>query len=283
MSAGAPSTKQRRRRPRDEARQLVATDASQWTTRRASRRRDGRTVVGAGELQFSLADDRRPAGLSEISGALQRRLQPAAQRPRRCRHDDGSLLRHAALGGRRRLFQSRDQCRTCARRFRSASPPMPMAPSPRSAARLPTVRFQRWFLRQIIGLGGSASARQDPETGGYDETLQTAQISSPARFPKIASPSPSANSPRPIFSTTTNTPMTRPRAFSTSPSIRWALSITAPTWWGYTYGAALEWKQDRWTARAGLFQLSQYPELAVDRAAHRPISSRAVAELREPL
>ena len=29
--------------------------------------------------------------------------------------------------------------------------------------------------------------------------------------------------------------------------------------WGYTYGAALEWKQDWWTARAGVFQLSDVP------------------------
>ena len=29
--------------------------------------------------------------------------------------------------------------------------------------------------------------------------------------------------------------------------------------WGYTYGATAEWKQDSWTARAGVFQLSQQP------------------------
>jgi high affinity Mn2+ porin len=29
--------------------------------------------------------------------------------------------------------------------------------------------------------------------------------------------------------------------------------------WGYTYGAALEWKQDWWTLRGGLFQLSKVP------------------------
>ncbi len=28
--------------------------------------------------------------------------------------------------------------------------------------------------------------------------------------------------------------------------------------WGYTYGAALEWKQNWWTARAGVFQLSRH-------------------------
>jgi high affinity Mn2+ porin len=29
--------------------------------------------------------------------------------------------------------------------------------------------------------------------------------------------------------------------------------------WGYTHGVAVEWKQDWWTARAGLFQLSEIP------------------------
>jgi high affinity Mn2+ porin len=29
--------------------------------------------------------------------------------------------------------------------------------------------------------------------------------------------------------------------------------------WGYTYGATAEWKQDWWTARAGVFQLSLTP------------------------
>jgi hypothetical protein len=29
--------------------------------------------------------------------------------------------------------------------------------------------------------------------------------------------------------------------------------------WGYTYGSAIEWYQDWWTARAGIFDLSQEP------------------------
>lgn len=32
--------------------------------------------------------------------------------------------------------------------------------------------------------------------------------------------------------------------------------------WGYTYGATAEWKQDWWTARAGVFQLSRLPSSA---------------------
>jgi len=29
--------------------------------------------------------------------------------------------------------------------------------------------------------------------------------------------------------------------------------------WDFTYGATVEWTQDWWTARAGIFQLSQIP------------------------
>ena len=29
--------------------------------------------------------------------------------------------------------------------------------------------------------------------------------------------------------------------------------------WDFTYGATAKWKQDWWTARAGVFQLSQIP------------------------
>jgi hypothetical protein len=33
--------------------------------------------------------------------------------------------------------------------------------------------------------------------------------------------------------------------------------------WGFTCGATAEWKQDWWTARAGVFQLSQTPPMTV--------------------
>jgi high affinity Mn2+ porin len=46
--------------------------------------------------------------------------------------------------------------------------------------------------------------------------------------------------------------------------LNWSV-IDAGTWdyaadaWGYTYGAAVEWSQDRWTLRAGYFDLSEVP------------------------
>jgi high affinity Mn2+ porin len=46
--------------------------------------------------------------------------------------------------------------------------------------------------------------------------------------------------------------------------LNWSL-VDAGTWdyaadaWGWTYGAAVEWYQDRWTLRAGFFDLSEVP------------------------
>ncbi|WP_255609410.1 carbohydrate porin [Methylosinus sp. Sm6] len=126
----------------------------------------------------------------------------------------------------------------------------------------PYLRFQRWFLRQIIGLGGSASG-QDPETGGYDETLQTAQNQLAGKVPKdrltftigkFAVPDIFDGNKYAHDSTT---------GFLNSAVNSMGAFDYGSDWWGYTYGAALEWKQDRWTARAGLFQLSQYPSWPV--------------------
>jgi len=49
--------------------------------------------------------------------------------------------------------------------------------------------------------------------------------------------------------------------------------------WGYTYGGAAEWYQDWWTARAGLFDLSQMPNSAA--LSHGFSQGQFVAELEE--
>ncbi|WP_099831900.1 MULTISPECIES: carbohydrate porin [Methylosinus] len=128
----------------------------------------------------------------------------------------------------------------------------------RVGASAPYLRFQRYFLRQIIGLGGSASGA-DPEFGGYDETLQTAQNQLAGKVPKdrltftigkFAAPD--------IFDNNKYAHDPTTGFLNIAVNAMGAFDYGAD-WWGYTYGAAVEWKQDRWTARAGLFQLSQYP------------------------
>lgn len=128
----------------------------------------------------------------------------------------------------------------------------------RVGASAPYLRFQRYFLRRIIGLGGAESG-QDPETGGYDETLQTAQNQLAGKVAKnrltftigkFAVPD--------IFDSNKYAHDSTVGFLNIAVNSMGAFDYGAD-WWGYTYGAALEWKQDWWTARAGLFQLPQFP------------------------
>ncbi|WP_018266915.1 carbohydrate porin [Methylosinus sp. LW4] len=122
----------------------------------------------------------------------------------------------------------------------------------------PYMRFQRYFLRQIIGLNGGEKV-EDPETGSYNEVLESTQnqlsgkvdkdrvILTIGKFsvPDIFDDNKYAHDPTTGF---LNFGVNTLAAFD-----------YAADSWGYTYGAALEWKQDWWTARGGLFQLSEIP------------------------
>jgi high affinity Mn2+ porin len=122
----------------------------------------------------------------------------------------------------------------------------------------PYMRLQRYFLRQIIGLGG-VGRESDYEPGAYSETLESAQNQLAGKVrknrvtftigkfavPDVFDENKYAHDPTTGFM---NIAVNSMGAFD-----------NAADWWGYTYGAALEWKQDWWTARAGLFQLSQVP------------------------
>jgi high affinity Mn2+ porin len=123
----------------------------------------------------------------------------------------------------------------------------------------PYMRLQRYFLRQIIGLGDPGRER-DYEPGAYSESLESAQNQLAGRVPKnrltltigkfavpdVFDENEYAHDPTTGFM---NIAVNSMGAFD-----------HGADWWGYTYGAALEWRQDSWTARAGLFQLSQIPK-----------------------
>jgi len=124
-------------------------------------------------------------------------------------------------------------------------------------ASAPYMRFQRYFLRQIVGLGGDRGF--DPDQGGRNEVLESTQNQISGKVDKdrliitlgkfavgdVFDDNIYAHDPTTGFMNF---------AFNTMGAFDYAADS-----WGYTYGLATEWKQNWWTLRAGVFQLSQVP------------------------
>ncbi|MGE0195239.1 MAG: carbohydrate porin [Methylocystis sp.] len=122
----------------------------------------------------------------------------------------------------------------------------------------PYMRFQRYFLRQIIGLNGGEGQR-DFDIGSRNEVLESTQnqisgkvdkdriIITLGKFavPDVFDDNVYAHDPTTGFLNF---------AFNEMGAFDYAADA-----WGYTYGLATEWKQDWWTARGGVFQLSTVP------------------------
>jgi high affinity Mn2+ porin len=111
----------------------------------------------------------------------------------------------------------------------------------------PYARLPRAFIRQTLGIGGeteevAADINQFASTQSHDRLVITV-----GKFGVVD-----------IFDT--NRYAHDPRG----DFLNWSV-IEAGTFdyaadaWGYTYGAAVEWYQDRWTLRGGLFDLSIVP------------------------
>ena len=111
----------------------------------------------------------------------------------------------------------------------------------------PYARMQRMFLRQTINLGGEAG-KVDADINQFANP-QTANrlVVTVGKFGivDLFDTNKYANNPKTDF-------------------LNWAL-INAGTFdyagdaWGYTYGGAVEWYQDWWTLRGGVFDLSATP------------------------
>lgn len=122
----------------------------------------------------------------------------------------------------------------------------------------PYMRFQRYFLRQIIGLDGSAT-EQSSDEGARNEVLQSTQNQISGRVDRdritvtlgkfavgdVFDDNVYAHDPTTGFLNF---------AFNAMGAFDYAADA-----WGYTNGLAVEWKQDWWTARGGVFQLSTVP------------------------
>jgi len=111
----------------------------------------------------------------------------------------------------------------------------------------PYLRLPRFFLRHVIALGGASEkvegvANQLAGSRPTDNiTLTLGKFSAVDVFDLNAY----AHDPRADF-------------FNWSIVESGAFDYAADPW-GYTYGMAAEWSQDRWTVRGGLFQLSPAP------------------------
>jgi len=111
----------------------------------------------------------------------------------------------------------------------------------------PYLRFQRYLLRQTIGLGG-ASETVDPGQnllgGSWDSNRLTITVGK--------------YSPVDIFDDNKYAHDGRNGFMNWSVVDMGALDYAGDAW-SFTHGATAEWKQDWWTARAGYFQLSLVP------------------------
>jgi high affinity Mn2+ porin len=111
----------------------------------------------------------------------------------------------------------------------------------------PYFLVQRGFLRQTINLGGETE-KLDPglnQLGGTQTSDRLVLTVGKYSVVDIFDTNVYAHDPRNDF-------------FNWSIIDMGAFDYAANPW-GYTYGAALEWYQDWWTARAGVFDLSQEP------------------------
>jgi high affinity Mn2+ porin len=123
----------------------------------------------------------------------------------------------------------------------------PSAAAFKIGASFPYARVQRYFVRQTIDLGGE-SEKADADLNKFAGT-QTANrlVLTVGKFAitDIFDANNYANNPRGDF-------------------LNWSV-INAGTFdyasdgWGFTYGAAAEWYQGRWTLRGGVFDLSVTP------------------------
>ena len=131
----------------------------------------------------------------------------------------------------------------------------------------PYVVVQRGFLRQTIDLGG-ATEQLDPDLNQLRGT-QTANrlVFTIGKYSVVD-----------IFDTNKYAHDPRNDFFNWSIIDQGAFDYAANSW-GYTYGGTAEWYQDWWTARAGVFDLSQAPNTVA--LSHGFRQGQFVAELEE--
>ncbi len=123
----------------------------------------------------------------------------------------------------------------------------------------PYMRFQRYFLRQIIGLDSGGDGVNDPDEGSRSEVLESVQNQVAGKVDKdriiltIGKFSVGDVFDDNIYA---HDPTTGFMSFAFN--YMGAFDYVSDAW-GFTNGASIEWKQNWWTLRAGAFQQSTVP------------------------
>jgi high affinity Mn2+ porin len=123
----------------------------------------------------------------------------------------------------------------------------------------PYMRFQRYFLRQIIGLDSSGDRVNDPDEGSRSEVLESLQNQVSGRVDRDRiTITVGKFSVGDVFDDNiyAHDPTTGFMSFAFN--YMGAFDYVSDAW-GYTNGASVEWKQNWWTLRAGAFQQSTVP------------------------
>src|SRR5262249_28804814 len=123
----------------------------------------------------------------------------------------------------------------------------PSAEAYKEGSGYPYARIERGFLRQTVDLGGNTEKVEADQNQFAGSRKQDRLVFTVGRFAitDIFDTNKYANNAKSDF-------------------LNWSL-VNAGTFdyagdgWGYTYGAAAEWYQGRWTLRAGVFDLSATP------------------------
>ncbi len=122
----------------------------------------------------------------------------------------------------------------------------------------PYLRLQRYFLRQIVGLGGGAEADTQDASAASEQLESTlAQVAGKVDRDRVTI-TVGKMSVQDIFDDNqyAHDPT---RDFLNFAFITLGAFDYAANAWGYTDGAAVEWRQNWWTARGGVYQLAQTP------------------------
>ena len=187
-----------------------------------------------------------PARLSGFPRCLFRTGEPASPGPCRAKSRDGRLFGRTTWQGAAIYFNPEiDEGFGVGNTFGVAG--FPNAFAYKVGKSEPYIRDRRYFLRQTIGLGGGTEqieAGADQLAGPVDANRLTFTVGK--------------------YSVTDIFDDNKYAHDATNTFLNWtifdmgAFDYAADSW-GFTYGATAEWKQDWWTARVGVFQLSQVP------------------------